>query len=84
MQARLALFFITLLAFALFAAASPAPYPPHPSKGYTKRDANANELQKKQLKQYNARRGVEKRDDDHYKPSKCVFVSYPRFAATAL
>ena len=57
MQARLALLFITLMAFALFAAASPVP------------DAA---LAKKSLKQYNARRGVQakKRDDQHYGPSK--------------
>ena len=55
MQARLALFFITLMAFALFAVATPVP------------DAA---LAKKSLKQYNARRGVERRDDQHYKPSK--------------
>ena len=56
MHARLALFFITLMAFALFAVANPVP---------------EGALAKKALKQYNARRGVEakKRDDDH-KPSK--------------
>lgn len=56
MNSRIVLFFVTLMAFALFATASPVPNP----EGV---------LVKKALKQYNARGAAKKRSDD-YKPSK--------------
>lgn len=57
MQSRIILFFITLMALALFASANPVP-------------ANDAVLVKKALKQYDARRGTQRREESKYKPSK--------------
>lgn len=57
MNSRIVLFFVTLMAFALFATASPVPNP----EGV---------VVKKALKQYNARSGAAKKRSDDYKPSK--------------
>ena len=57
MNSRIVLFFVTLMTLALFASASPVP-------------ANEGVLVKKALKQYNARRAVQRRDDFKPKPSK--------------
>ena len=57
MNSRFVLFFVTLLALALFVAANPLP-------------ANDAVLVKKQLKQYDARRGTQRREESKYKPSK--------------
>ncbi len=57
MQSRIVLFFITLMALALFASANPVP-------------ANDAVLVKKALKQYDARRGTQRREESKYKPSK--------------
>ncbi|KAI9059738.1 hypothetical protein FKP32DRAFT_1679559 [Trametes sanguinea] len=65
MNSRFVLFFITLLAMALFVSATPVPN-------------NDAALVKKALKQYDARRGVPKRrDDDHHKPSKIWRAAIP-------
>lgn len=58
MNSRFVLFFVTLLALALFVAANPLP-------------ANDAVLVKKALKQYDARAAqAKKRDEEHPKPSK--------------
>ncbi|KAI0373219.1 hypothetical protein BV20DRAFT_1050129 [Pilatotrama ljubarskyi] len=68
MNSRIVLFFVTLMALALFATANPVP--------------NAEgAVVKKALKQYDARRGVAKKRDDDHKPSKVYRAAMP--AATA-
>ncbi|KAI0700541.1 hypothetical protein C8T65DRAFT_831554 [Cerioporus squamosus] len=58
MNSRFVLFFVTLLALALFVAANPVP-------------VNDATLVKKALKQYDARAAqAKKRDEEHPKPSK--------------
>lgn len=58
MNSRFILFFVTLLALALFVTANPVP-------------ANDATLVKKALKQYDARAAqAKKRDEQHPKPSK--------------
>ncbi|KAI0628734.1 hypothetical protein C8Q77DRAFT_1161772 [Trametes polyzona] len=68
MNSRIVLFFVTLLALALFASAAPAANPEAV-------------VVKKALKQYDARRGVAKKRTDDYKPSKVYRAAIP--AATA-
>ncbi|KAI0668424.1 hypothetical protein C8Q78DRAFT_1081291 [Trametes maxima] len=68
MNSRFILFFVTLMALALFTAANPVPNP----------DAV---MVKKALKQYDARRGAARKREGEHKPSKVYRAAIPEATA---